>query len=130
MAGPVVEAQYDNLLVGAALSGSPETDPIEVGGFRSANVAISLTHDAATRVDMECQVAFPSDDNKWFKMQELDGTSPPVNASSDAVWQKNVSGDVNWIWRVPADCTRMKFLFSAQAPGADTIDVSVRVDAG
>jgi len=130
MSGPVIEAQYENVLVDALLSTNPETEPIYVGGFRTANVAIVLVHDAATKVDMECLVAFPSDDSKWFVLQEVDFSAPPIYTSSDAVWSKNVIGNANWIWRIPTDCTRMKFVFSALAPGTDAISVTVRVDAG
>ena len=126
----VVEGQYDSLLEAAALSSSPITEPFYVGGFRTANVAVSLTHDAATEVTMECYVAFPSDDTAWFKLQNVNTAGDPLYTSEDAVWTKAVSGDAAWIWRIPTDCTRMKLAFSATAPGADAIDVSVRVDAG
>lgn len=128
--GPNRQTSFGVVIDAGALSGSPDTGEIQVGGYKTLCLGIEFTHDTATEVTMTMEVAYPSNPTTFYANQEVDESGAPILVSTDKVWTKTVSGDAEWTWELPVDCTLAKCTFSGSGLGTDSITVTAIADAG
>ena len=126
--GPIKEKLFDAVLENVLLSSNPETDPLDVQGYRNINVNVDVVHATATTLTMTCSVRFVNSSD-FFIVQRVDDSSIPYT-SLDATWSKSLTGSASFAWRIPVDCAETKVSFTHSGATTDTISVSVRADAG
>lgn len=122
--GPVAHTEESkNIIEDELLSSTPVSEPIQVDGFTEVALRVKLTHATATKVSVHCEVAYPQEPAKFFRIQDNFGLS--ISASTgDLVFLKNVTGNDSWVWMIPSSGYRMRFVFTHVGASSDRITVS------